>query len=512
METPLGLTYRPVFPILQSIYKQAAQRRQLEEKQVAEATKTAETRAYNAVADYAKFHPDRPYVHALEPYFQTQAKQAFDILNAVKKKEAPPEALYEQMTRMNADADKAKRYDAEVTTFMTKWKDSGNYDMQHILQKYANHTVDLMSTQELGTVAMLPPSATDPNNFVNDTLLDVQSFNKAALSEKFITALKKTQEMQTSEYDPAGNVISKTTSLPDQFFSKELGSSGQHVLNMGPINGDQAKVLLNRFRSMGTDWDNYLQLRSSVENPDFKTMEKGGEEWGVQMQKTLQNLMMENGHIGKKQTETALRPLSETDKAGTSFNANYIGNSRKAEQEAIDAAKVLNRLMKGDKSALAFFKGPNVEVAEFSPDGSSMVFKMKEGKVDQLAQVFANIQGADIDKQAGTATVPLTREALVQMVNFKNAVSSRADWIGENVEKAYDKTFPEGKQTGGAKGSAPETETQKKERGLKELLAPKDNAVDLSDAPSQKDIDEFIKAAPVGTKYKLKDGTIKTKK
>ena|SRR6476660_4567041 len=441
METPLGLTYKPFFPIAQSIFKQAEQTRQLREKQMQEQMKTAETRAYNAVADMAKFHPDRPYVSALEPYFQTQAKQAFDMMNAVKKKELDPGVLYEQMAKMQSDADMAKRYDAEVSTFMTKWKDSGNYDNQKILEKYANHTVDLTSTQQLGTVSMLPPGAVDPNNFVNSVLTDPSVYNKAALSEKFIANLKKTQEAQTSEFDPAGNVISKTTALPDQFFSKELGSSGQHVLNMGPVNSDQSKVLLNRFRAMGPDWDNYLRLRAAEDNPDFAKMQQGSDEWGTQMQKSLQGLMTENGFIGKKQTETALKPPTESDKTGTTFNTKYIGNSRKAEQSAVDAADVLHRVIdEKDASALGFFRGPNIERANY--DGEQLVIKLKDNKViDPYMKAFMERKGVKADSN-NEFKIDLTRENLVELINFKNNVSSREDWVAEHVEKAYDKKYP----------------------------------------------------------------------
>lgn len=435
METPLGLTYRPFFPVLQSFYKQQEQVKQLRQKQVAEEMKTAETRAYSAAVDAFKFHPDRPYVNSIEPYLQTQAAQNIDIAQKVRKGELPPEAVYDHMGRMQKDADAAKRYDVETTTFMNRWKDSGNFNMGYIQQQYATDTIDLTATQELGTVAWLPPSAVDPNRFVNKVITDTDSYNKAAMSEKFIAGLKKTNEEQTSEYDAAGNVISKTTSLPDQFFSKELGNSGQQVLNIGDPGSQQSATLLNRWRGMGPDWNAYIELRSKKEYPE-------DEDRGLAMQKSLQNTMKESGFIGQKKTETALKPPSESDKTGTTFNSKYIGNSRKAEQEALDAADVLHRVIDlQDRSALSFFKGPNIEKADFDGQGN-MVVKLRDNKVvDPYMKAYMERKGVKPDSN-NEFTIPLDRENLVEFINFKNSVGSKVDWVGEHVEKAYDKKYP----------------------------------------------------------------------
>ena len=443
MDSPLGLTYTPSFPSMQSLFTQMRQVRALRQKQIQEENKTTETRAFQAVADFHKFHPDRPYVKALEPYFQTQAQESFALLQGVKNRTTDPGALYEHMGKMQSDADKAKRYDTETGTFMKKWKESGNFNDDVILNKYANHTVNLQVTDDLKTTTMLPPDAVDPNRFVNTVITDPASYNQRALSEKFIANLKSTEEQENVQYDPAGQVVTKTKSLPSRYFGG-LGESGQNVLKLGDVGSDQSKVLLNRFRAMGPDWDNYLQLRTAKENEGFDKM--SSDERGVAMQKTLQNVMVENGYIGQKQTETFNRAPSDADKMGTKRDATKIGFSQKSEDEATAAADVLDRLMKGDKAALGYFKGPNVETARV--ENGELVIKMKQGKVDQLAQIMSvmaqsnpDMKGFSLDASTGEGRIKLTPENVVELVNYKNAVGSRADWIGEHVEQAYNKKY-----------------------------------------------------------------------
>ncbi len=482
METPLGLTYKPFFPLVQSLFRQAEQARLLKAKQDAEEKKTAETRAYSAASDLLRYHKDRPYSHALEPYFQEQTRQTFEIARQVREGRIPTDAAYEQIARINRDVDAAKRYDSEVTTFMNGWKDSGNWDMEKITRAYANHTTDLTATQELGAYTVLPPSAVDPNNFASGVIADWTMMNQKALSEKFVASLKATDEDETATYDPLGNVVRKTKTLPSNYFGP-MGSSGQYTLNLGPINGDQSKVLLNRFRSMGNDWDNYLQLRTAAENPEFTRMNAGSEEWGVAMQKTLQNVMNETGFIGSKTTESAFKP--DTD----AYDKTRIGGSGKAEEKAYKAADVLYRLINKDPNAVGFFKGPNIDSAGF--DGNDFVIKMKAGRTEFMEKLVMGMlngkDGINFNEETGEVRIPLKRESIIRLVNFKNAVSSVGDWVDVDIEEAYDKRHPEAK-------------------------APKGKVIDLSDAPSQADIDEFLQLVPAGTVYKTKDGKTHTKK
>lgn len=445
MDTPLGLSYQPSFPSMQSLFTQMNQMRMLQAKQAQENAKNAETRAVQAVRDYAKFHPDRPYVKALEPYFQSQTQKAFELQQGVRNRTIPPEDLYNFMVEMQSDADKAKRYDVEVTTFMNKWKDSGNYDMNRIQQMYANHTVDLNSTDVLGTVTMLPPSAVDPNNFINTVILDETAYNKAALSEKFITALKKTEEDTRSAYDPATGVISKTTTLPSQFFHDQLSSSGNNTLNLGAVDSDQSRTLLARFRNMGADWDNYLQLRTGKEIPGFANMKAGSKEWGVAMQKTLQNLMNENGYIGEKVVENALRPLSEADKTGTAFNANLIGGSRKEELRYTDEAgeylPLFSRNLEKKSKALDMFKGKGIKSATLSDDGSSLTIKLDKDYVVRMGLQPKDANGnliTDPSKLDEPITIPLTPDHIKELSSYAN-ITRPSDLNPTYLKRAYEK-------------------------------------------------------------------------
>lgn len=460
MDTPLGLSYTPIFPLLQSLQKQADQIKQQREKAVAEQRKTAETRAFQATTDAFKFHPDRPYVHSLEPYFQNQANQQFELVRGVNNGTVDPRALYEHMNTMQQDADAAKRYDTETQAFMNKWKESGNYDTQKVLEMYANHTIDLTATHVNGTATRLPPQAVDPNNFVNDVLTSSSALNKAALSEKFITALKKTEEQQNAEKDPAGNVVAKITGLPDTFFDPIPGSGGQHLLNLGAINSTQSKVLLGRFREMGPDFERYLQLRAGEDDPAFKTMTPGSEEWGTQMQVSLQKLMRETGFIGRKQTEQYVQPKTESDKQGTAFDPSKIGGNAKNEAAAIEGAEFVHRVLSQDPRALSFFAGPNVESIKYKKGMIEII--PKQGKIDQFAQTIAQINGAKMDDKTGAILIPNSRNGIAGIVHMRNnvATSTGGDWNDIWVEKAYNKKYTEGTRKAPAAPKKNETEDQ----------------------------------------------------
>lgn len=437
METALGLTYTPSFPSMQSLFTQMAQTRVLQAKEIVKQRETAETRAYNAVADLHKFHPDRPYVAALEPYFEQQAKTSFDILQGVKNRTIPPEDLYAHMGQMRADADAAKRYDVETKAFMNKWKESGNYNTDVILRKYATNTSDLSSTNELGTPVYLRPSQVDPNRFANGVITDLESYNQKALSEKYIADLNKTDEQVTASYDAQGNVSTKTKALPDRFLSK-MGDSGSYILNMGEPGKDQSRVLLNRFESMGPDWKNYLELRTAAETEGYTEMTDPNER-GLARQKTLQNVMKETGYVGVKQVETAVKPASESDKSGNTINPNMVGRTANNEYNAKMANDVLDRLLYGSmeekKATINYFSGPSFDAA-ISPDGKKLIVTPLGKKPDLATMIVAKQQGLGnfLDGE-GPREIDLTPENIIKLVNYKNAVSSRGDWVGEHIEE-----------------------------------------------------------------------------
>lgn len=456
METPLGLTYTPFFPILQSVQKQMEQVRQQRALQAIEARKTAETRANAAVADYYKFNGgDRPYVNALEPYYQTMMKTGFDLAQKVRRGEADPQVLNEHMARYKESVNEGKRKDAVVSSFRKDWEKSGVMDLEYLDHKYSTYVVDLNSTAQLGTVTMNTPESWDVNAYVNDATLDVKSYNPKAMADKFVDELMKSEAAAIMEVDYAGNVINKDKTLKDSYISKKPGSAGQKTLEFGELDGEQSRGLLNTFRSMGPKFETYLKLRAEQENPGFKQLKPESDEWGRAMQSTLQKVMDESGRIPSTPSVSYVRPPAAP--RATNFDMNFIGGSGKEEYRYMTEAKEYSKLFSEDETvrreALDMFYGKGVEDVQYVKDGhktesGAVLSGSPRGyvriKADRSNKETFNplmalrAQGVVKDESAGVIYIPLDPNRLKSLSSYANNVRTQ-DLNPTYLRLAFDK-------------------------------------------------------------------------
>ncbi len=503
METPLGLRYTPFFPIAQSIYRQAEQRHQLRVKKLEEAKKTAEGKAYDAANMLLKQDLAHPYINSLEPYFQNLAKTQLDISTKVRNGELPAQAAYEHMAVTQDAINRAKNYDTVTTTNIKRWEASGNRDMKYITQLYGNDTADLTSTSINGKVTWLPPNLTSATTFVAKAENSIDSFLPEVLAQKYIAALEKTELSDKEKYDPATSVINKTTQLPEPFFLPIPGTAGQSVLNInvGDEGTEMSSMMLRRYRALGDDWENYLKLRAAKENPEFVNMTPESDEWGLQMQKSLQNFMSERGFIGKKKGQDALKP-NEVNDDGSS-----LSTSGKRQASAREGVDFVHRVISKDPRALAFFAGPNIESVAYTESGKLMITP-RQGREAAVNALADGVDGSEVDKKTGVVLIPASRNGIGAIINLYNAGAQGqgAKFNALDVETTYPTIHPEGKRGTSAKAKPEDVAAKEQKKTLAEKLTPESDIVDVSDAPSQDDIDAFILGADVGTVIKLKDG------
>lgn len=443
-DSPLGLTYRPTYPLVQSMIKQAQQSEMIRLKQAEEARKNALTMANEAVSDFYKFKDDkRPYVSALEPYFQKGMDNLFQLSQQVRRGQADPNDLRMGMAQYQNDVTEATRKDAIVSSARTTWDKSGIRDMSYLDQKYATYAVDLNSTAELGTVTFLDPRSWDANQYVNDANLDLKTYKPTAMAQNFITDLMKSEADATLETDYAGNVINKNLTLKEKYISKTLGASGQQTLEFGKIGdpgpeGDQARGLLNAFRTMGPEYENFLKLRAMQDNPEFAKMQEGSDAWGLQMQQSLYKVMQEVGRVPSKPSATAYRPPSSGGKdTGTTFDASLIGGNKKTHLQYMTEAKEYMRFFDPDpavrEGALDMFYGKGVSEVQYLSNGQAPGMKPSENgyvkiKLDKRAEqynplmAFAKNNGGSIDENEGVIYIPLDPSRIKSLSSFANLV------------------------------------------------------------------------------------------
>lgn len=449
MDIPIGLNYKPMFPAVQSMFRQMEQLRRERAKAEAEAQKTALEKAERSGIEFSKFSgSERSYIAGLEPAAQMIADDVFNTNSRVQQGLASPQELNMKIAYGNKFRAETKmissQFDADVKN---RWG-TDDYNKEKIQGAWGVWKTDLNKTAQTGEVVSVMPENFDYPGFQTQIDTGLEFLNLPAMTQKFMTSLgstKYTVDLPNGERETRW-------SLPKEFYADKLGSAGQLRLAAGPrdpvtgeiiINSDQAIVLLNRFRAMpGGAYEKAIQLMTAqiqLEKPEAERAKPGSEQWGQDMQRALSRILEQNGWITEK---TEVEPTPESAKSKFDLTK-WIGGTEATDAAAVEGAAIIHGLTRGEKSSVSFFKNNRyIQDVQFDSATNRLVITPVAAQKNDLLALLA-AAGADNPVTAGAdgkVYIDVDKDNIPALITQMNAIA-KTSYKQAHVQLAYEREY-----------------------------------------------------------------------